>query len=526
MRRLWYHGKVDTMVPGQARQQAVGIQDGTIVFVGSDQEALAQSWDEKIDLEGRQVLPGFNDTHMHLLHFALFQQGLPLWGVDSIETMVRQGRAHLEKGDANYLLGMGWNQETMAEGRMPNRQDMDRISTEVPVCLLRTCAHVACCNSVMLEQLQALTGEERDLLDQVDLEAGLLREEAMRLYMKVVPSLTDEDVKQLIRRGQQAANAAGLTCVHSDDLQTLPGVDPIRLVEIFREMEKNGELTLRVYEQCLVSQENFPRLLEVRSALEDRESLFRTGPRKLLQDGSLGARTALLAQGYWDQKDWKGIPIYSQEELDALVGAAHRARIDAAVHAIGDGALEQVCRAVERAQEEDPWPQARHGVVHAQITSPALLERMKALGLQAYIQPIFIEADMGIIAQRVGEDRAKECYNWKAMEELDIPVSGGSDCPVEPFDVVDNIRAAVTRQDRAGKRTYLPEQALSPEEGVALFTRRAAWASRDEDVRGVLKPGFQGDLVMLEGDLLAPGPDYQAVKIWETVVNGRTVYAR
>ncbi len=89
MRRLWYHGKVDTMVPGQARQQAVGIQDGTIVFVGSDQEALAQSWDEKIDLEERQVLPGFNDTHMHLLHFALFQQGLPLWGVDSIETMVR-----------------------------------------------------------------------------------------------------------------------------------------------------------------------------------------------------------------------------------------------------------------------------------------------------------------------------------------------------------------------------------------------------------------------------------------------------
>ena len=96
---------------------------------------------------------------MHLLHFALFQQGLPLWGVDSIETMVRQGRAHLEKGDANYLLGMGWNQETMAEGRMPNRQDMDRISTEVPVCLLRTCAHVACCNSVMLEQLQALNAD-------------------------------------------------------------------------------------------------------------------------------------------------------------------------------------------------------------------------------------------------------------------------------------------------------------------------------------------------------------------------------
>ena len=134
---------------------------------------------------------------------------------------------------------------------------------------------------------------------------------------------------------------------------------------------------------------------------------------------------------------------------------------------------------------------------------------MKALGLQAYIQPIFIDADMNIIAERVGEAHAKECYNWKAMEDLGIRVSGGSDCPVEPFNVLDNLRAAVTRKNRA----------------VRLFTSDAAWASRDEAVRGTLELGKQADLVVLDRDLFAIEPDtFPEAKVLETVLNGRTVF--
>lgn len=527
MRRLWYHGKVDTMVPGKDRQEAIGLEDGTIVFVGSDRDALALPWDEKTDLEGRQVLPGFHDTHMHLLLYALFQDSLPLAGVPSIQEMIRRGRDKLAQTGASYLLGMGWNQETLAEERMPTRADLDQISREVPVCLLRCCAHVAACNTPMLERLKTLTGVEESVLEKVDFEQGLLREEAMRLYMQVVPPLSDEEVKALIRRGQADANAKGLTCVHSNDLQVLPGMDPVRLVCLFREMEQDGELTLRVYEQCLLAPWDFERFLSVRSDPQDRESLFRTGPRKLLQDGSLGARTALLREGYQDDPEWKGMAIYTPNELEQLVEAAHTARMDVAVHVIGDGALEQLCQAVEAVQARDPWPQARHGAVHAQITDAALLARMKALGLQAYIQPIFIEEDMGVITQRVGEKRARECYNWRSMLELGLAVSGGSDCPVEPFDVLDNLRAAVTRQDRAGERTYLPEQALSLEEGLSLFTSRAAWASRDEEVRGRLMPGMQGDLVILDGDLFAFSPqELPKVLVFETVLAGETVFAK
>ena len=528
MRRLWYHGAVDSMDRSMTRYEAIGTEDGRIVFLGTDREALAQGWDERTDLEGRQLLPGFNDTHMHLLYYAFFQKNLPLFGVDSIETMVRLGRERVERDRPPYLLGMGWNQETLAEGRMPNRQDLDRISTEIPICLMRVCAHIAACNTAMAEQLEAIRDRvPASVWGKVDLENGLLREEAMRLYTEIIPAESDGEVKEMLLRGARDLNAAGITCVHSDDLQVLSGMDPIRLVALFRELEREGALTVRVYEQCLVEPDRFEDFQAVRSDPADRTSLFRTGPRKLLQDGSLGAKSAEMIAGYVDEPDNHGIPIHTEEELYELIRAAHSRRMDVAVHAIGDLALQKVCGAVERVQREDPWPQARHGVVHAQTTTPALLERMKSLNLQAYIQPIFIDADMEIISKRVGEEHARDCYNWKSMGELGLRTSGGSDCPVEPFDILDNLRAAVTRQNRAGTRTYLPEQALTVEEGLRLFTSNAAWASRDEAVRGTLELGKLADLVVLDGDLFSTDPaQFPQISVWETVLNGKTVFHR
>ena len=528
MRRLWYHGAVDSMDRSMTRYEAIGTEDGRIVFLGTDREALAQNWDERTDLEGRQLLPGFNDTHMHLLYYAFFQKNLPLFGVDSIETMVRLGRERVERDRPPYLLGMGWNQETLAEGRMPNRRDLDRISTEIPICLMRVCAHIAACNTAMAEQLEAIRDRvPASVWGKVDLENGLLREEAMRLYTEIIPAESDGEVKEMLLRGARDLNAAGITCVHSDDLQVLSGMDPIRLVALFRELEREGALTVRVYEQCLVEPDRFEDFQAVRSDPADRTSLFRTGPRKLLQDGSLGAKSAEMIAGYVDEPDNHGIPIHTEEELYELIRAAHSRRMDVAVHAIGDLALQKVCGAVERVQREDPWPQARHGVVHAQTTTPALLERMKSLNLQAYIQPIFIDADMEIISKRVGEEHARDCYNWKSMGELGLRTSGGSDCPVEPFNILDNLRAAVTRQNRAGTRTYLPEQALTVEEGLRLFTSNAAWASRDEAVRGTLELGKLADLVVLDGDLFSTDPaQFPQISVWETVLNGKTVFHR
>ena len=507
------------------RYEAVGTENGRIVFLRSVQEALARDWDERQDLQGAMVLPGFTDTHMHMLHYAMIQKNLSLFGVRSIEEIVSRGRARIEQDHPAYLIGMGWNQETMEEGRLVTREDLDRISTTIPVCMLRACLHIGACNSVMLQRIRALDAVAPEVLELVDFAHGILREDAARLYMDVLPQADDVYVRELIRLGQRDLNAAGITCVHSDDLKVIAGVDPLHMVELFREMERSGGLTVRICEQCLVDPREFDRFLDVRSDPADRLSLFRTGPRKLLQDGSLGARSAEMIAGYADETANHGIPIHTEQELYHRIKAAHSRRMNVAVHAIGDLALQKVCDAVERVEREDPWPEHRHGVVHAQITTPELLRRMKELGLQAYIQPIFIDADMEIIAERVGGEHAKDCYNWKAMEELGLRVSGGSDCPVEPFNVLDNLRAAVTRQNRAGTRTYLPEQALSVEQAVRLFTSGAAWASGDEDCRGTLELGKLADLAVLDRDLFETEPaEFTKVNIVETVLNGETVY--
>ncbi len=527
MRRLWYHGKVTSMDGQMRHYEALGTEDGKIVFLGTDEEAGNQAWDERTDLEGKLLLPGFSDTHMHMLYYGMFRVQLPLFGVDSIETVVALGQERIAQQHPDYLIGMGWNQETMREGRMVERADMDRISTEVPICMLRTCGHIAACNTKMLELIQALPDLSPTVRGLIDFERGLLREDAMRLYMEVIPPMDDAFVRELVRIAQADLNAAGITCVHTDDLCTIPGMDPVHLVQLFREMEAEGALSVRIYEQWQGAGENFGRLLAVGPDLSDRESLFRMGPRKLLQDGSLGAKSAEMEGGYVDDPDNHGIPIYAQEELNRLVREAHDAHVNVAVHAIGDLALRNVLDAIELAQRENPWPEHRHGIVHAQTTSPALLARMKDMGVQAYVQPIFIEADMRIIEERVGPQKARECYCWKTMDEMGIHISGGSDCPVEPFDVLDNIRSAVTRKSRDGKRTYLPEQAMSVEEAVALFTSKAAWPCGDEGVRGTLELGRQADLVVLEQDLFTISPDdFPKVKVMETVLGGRTVYRR
>lgn len=525
MRTLWYHGTVVSMDGSMRRYEAVGAEEGKIVFLGTDREALAQNWDQTTDLKGAYVFPGFNDTHMHLLHYALFQKNVQLSGAASIDEVVDRCRRRIEAEHPAFLLGMGWNQETLAEGRLVNRQDMDRVSTDIPVCMLRTCGHVAACNSVMLERIRALRGVAPETISHVDFVNGILREDAMRLYMEVIPQMDGDFVRELVMEGQRALNQCGITCVHSDDLKVIPGMDAVQVVDVFRDMEAKGELTVRVYEQCLVDQPAFDAFKAVRNSMDDHTSLFRTGPRKLLQDGSLGAKSAEMIDGYVDDPENHGIPIYTADELYQWIKAAHSDRMNVAVHAIGDLAIQQVCDTVERVQREDPWPQHRHGIVHAQTTTPALLRRMKDLGLHAYIQPIFIEADMEIIAERVGEDHARDCYNWKAMEDLGIRVSGGSDCPVEPFDILDNLRAAVTRKNRAGTKVYLPEQALTVEQGVRLFTSDAAWASYDEDCRGTLETGKLADLAILDRDLFDMNPDdFPMVTVLETVLNGQTVY--
>ena len=259
------------------------------------------------------------------------------------------------------------------------------------------------------------------------------------------------------------------------------------------------------------------------------DELFRIGPFKVISDGALGARTAYLREPYTDVSTTRGIPFFSQEELDALILEAHRAGMQIAIHAIGDAGMDMVMNAMEKARRQYPRTGERHGIIHCQVTSHDQLDRMKAMDLIAYIQPIFLNYDISIIEDRIGSKRASTSYNWKEFLDKGIPISGGSDCPVESLDIMENIYSAVTRKTLSGEPAggWRPEQCISVEDALESFTMGGAYASFSEDRKGSITPGKVADFAVLSADLLAVEPDaIKDIKVLQTYLNGELVFDR
>ena len=507
---------------------AIGVENGKIVYLSKNSEDFQnQKWDEIVDLGGKLMLPGFSDTHMHLVQYSFFnKKNVSLFETKTIDEIIKVCREFHEKEKGAFLFGFGWNQDNLADKRMPTKEDCDKIATDIPVILFRCCIHIASCNSKMLELIEAKKEDVGELYKYVDFDKGFLVEDATQLYMKVLPGLNDDYIKSMIKVGQRDLNACGITCVHTEDFRSFP-IPSTQLINDFRELERDNELTVRVYSQCQVSESEFEGFLKVKTqSFDDHESLYRTGPIKLFTDGSLGAHTAALINGYLDDPSNHGIMVVSDEELYKSVKRANDNHINVAVHAIGDLAIKKLCDVFERVLTENPWPDHRHGIIHVQITNKEILEQMKKLNLLSYIQPIFIDYDMNIVESCVGSEYSKGCYNWKTMLDLGIHTIGGSDSPVEPFNVLENIYTAVTRKNRAGDKIYLPDQILSVTEAVKLFTSYAAYPSYDEKVRGMLKEGMQADMVVLDQNIFTiPEDDIKNAKVVETILNGCTVFS-
>ncbi len=283
---------------------------------------------------------------------------------------------------------------------------------------------------------------------------------------------------------------------------------------------------MRVYEQCLVEPEDFEAFQALQRVPWGPDQPVPDRPAQAAPGWFPGCQVRRNDRGLCGRARQPRHPHPHGGGLYELIRAAHRRRMDVAVHAIGDLALQKVCDAVGGSSGRTPGPRPATGW-STPTPPPPLLERMKAWNLQAYIQPIFIEADMEIIRPAGGGGPRPGvlqlevlCWSW------DLHISGGSDCPVEPFDILDNLRAAVTRQNRAGTRGYLPGAGPHSGRGLRLFTyRRRLGQPGRGGPGGTLEVGRLADLVVLDGDLFHMNPaDFPKVKVVETVLNGKTVF--
>lgn len=530
MKTLFYHGSVYT---GQMPLcQAFMVEDGLFSWTGTDDAALALDADERVDLGGAFVCPGFNDSHMHLLNFGQTLSQAPLHlHTQSLEDMLQclQGT---RPGRGGWILGRGWNQDYFADvRRMPNRFDLDRVSTAHPVCATRACGHALAVNSKALELLGitadapavegGLIGMEKGQLN------GLFFDNAMELVYAAIPAPAKDDVKDMIRTACIRLNTFGITSCQSDDYCVFQQLPWETVNQAYQELEAAGELTVRVYEQA-----NFTALEELRRFVESGHvtgkgtPMFRIGPLKMLGDGALGARTAYLSQPYVDAPDTRGLSVFTPEEFEALIGYAHQQGMQVAVHCIGDACLDLVLNSIDKALVARPGRDHRHGIVHCQITRPDQLDRIAQMQLHVYAQSIFLDYDIHIVKQRVGEQLARSSYNWKTLMQKGATVSNGSDCPVELPRVLAGIQCAVTRCDLAGNGPYLPEQAFTVQQALDSFTRAGAYASFEERVKGQICPGMLADFVALGQNPFDVAADaIGRIPVLGTYLGGKNVYS-
>lgn len=525
---ILYNGHIYTMKNKSDIYSAIAIKDGKVVKLGDDQSILNLKTDSTniININGKMVCPGFNDSHMHLLGLGASLSQIDLSKARSRTDVIEMTKLYIKENNipnGKWVIGRGWNQDYFDIKSIPTASDLDQISEDHYIFLRRACGHVATCNSKILEDFGFT--KEKTVIEGGMFENGIFKENALELVTSKMALPTKDDLKNWIQTGAKYVNSLGITSVQSDDLCVFPETLNDAVFSSFIELDKTNSLSVRVYEQSLFrSKKTLEK--EIQSGYQQNKGseFFKCGPLKILGDGSLGGRTAWLNKPYQDAPTETGIHMYTQEALNEYVFEAHKHDIASAIHCIGDKMLDSAIEAIRTAQISLPKPHLRHGIVHCQITSLEQLKQLKALNIMTYVQPIFLDYDAHIVRNRVG-DLADTSYNFKTMMDLDIRMSFGSDAPVDSTNPIEGIHCAVTRKDlnMIPKGGYLPNQSVSVYESLYNYTVESAFASHEEDIKGKLLPGYLADIVVLNDNIFE---DILGTTVSMTVVNGKIVYQK
>lgn len=530
MKKLFINGNILSLDAVDTIYQAIGIDGDRIVFLGTiaEVQGLLSDYEAVHDLDGMTVLPGFNDSHMHLLNYGYALSKFDLTEFSSIEVMIPEAQAWMERQGitgGRWLLGRGWNQDRLIEHRFPTKADLDQISMSVPIVLTRVCGHISVCNTKALEyiDLEAASSDSN-----VDLERGLFFEEGLNMLYNAIPSPSLMEIQEMILETGKLLIEQGITSVQSDDLRAMPDQDADKVLAAYEALSHEKRLPVRVYQQCLFFKpEAFEAFVQKGYHSGQGDAFFKIGPLKLLIDGSLGGRTALLQADYDDAPGERGVASFTQEAVNDMSQCAVRNGFQIAAHAIGDGAMVMAMEGIESALAY-AGKDGRHGIVHAQITSKAILERMRKLNLIAYVQPIFLDYDLHIVYDRVGT-RADESYAFGTMKRLGIPVAFGTDAPVVSFNPFENLYSAISRKDLNGMpaESYLPGEAFSVLDALKAYTQVGAYCSFEEDLKGTLEIGKLADFIALKQDpLTATAEAIKTMQVEMTVLGGEVVYER
>ena len=538
MDRIWINGHFYTEDKAYPACSALYARNGVIMAMGTDEEVLSYDKEGKAqicDLKGAYVLPAFRESHMHLLEYAQQDTMVHLEDAKSFRDVMDLCSARLDwaKENGKWIAAVGFNQDDWDEAILPTGEDLDRISTEVPITIRRSCLHISVCNSKAMkvmglnENTITAAPENYDRRPDGSLN-GVIREMAQFEIFSSFPKLSKDEIKAQILHGCKKLAEYGITEVQTDDFHSVPGVDAETIIDAYRELGEAGALPIRVYEQCYLHDEKgLQQFLDAGHYTGQTFGNFMIGPLKVVMDGSLGSHSAFMRSDYRNDPGQRGIAYYTEEEVYRYMKLAHDNGMQIAIHCIGDAALDRILKALKRIQWENPRVDCRHGIVHCQIMDDEQLEVFRKQGLIGYVQPIFLRCDMYVVNECVGDSLASTSYNWRKFLDKGVHLSGGSDCPVEFFDIMKNLQYAVTRTDFKTGKAWYPENAVTREEAVSMFTYEGAYASFGERERGTLSIGKEADLVVLDRDFFSvPAEQIDKIRVLQTVCKGKVLYQK
>jgi predicted amidohydrolase YtcJ len=528
------NGKVLTIDKDNPMAEAIAIKGETIIAVGTTLEIsgmIDKSSTRVVDADGRLVIPGFNDAHVHF--GPLDPDYIELRYITDPSVITKKVAAQVAKTKPGQVIRGGhWIHELFYDKKWPSKELLDKVSPENPVLLERADGHSVLVNSYVLKK-SGITKDTRDPFggeiqrDPLTGEpTGILKDAAMDIIKIGNATITRsrEEEKERTWQGyllaMKEARELGVTSI-----QNAGGAD----FEAYETLQKQGFLTSRIdIGAPLTGDTSILRKYKEKEKTYSKDgNWIRFGYLKAFADGSIGSSTALMFEPYTDNPSTSGLAMWPYEELEKMVVTADKMGFQIGIHAIGDKANNWILNAYEKAIKVNGKRDSRHRDEHTQTLQLSDIPRFAQLGIIPSMQPTHCISDKLYYEKRVGFERCKGTYAWRSLLSTGAQLAFGTDYQVEPLNPMEGLYAAVTRKDRLGEEGdgWFPEQKLTMEEAIKYYTLGSAYAQFMDDRKGMIKTGYLADIVITDKDLLAiPEDQIMKTRIDYTIVGGKIVY--
>ena len=535
-------GPIYTANDAQPIVEAVTVKNSKIIYAGDADgdwcESKTSKDRRKVNLDGAAMYPGLTDGHGHLIGIGLREMTLNLEGTKSVKDLkARLASVVKETPKGETIYGRGWIETHWPEKRFPNRYDLDEVSPDNPVILERADGHAVVVNSQALNAANITANTKAPYGGAINKNgkaeprrgknepSGMLIDNAAKLVDELMPALTEARKEAAYIKGAELYASRGWTNIHSMSVNP----DDIPLLN---RLANEGKIKIRVYNSIdLLDHKNMPSMI---SKIGDDDPLITTRAIKLYADGALGSRGAALLEPYSDDKGNSGLMTLKEEQASSILKAALRNGTQVNIHAIGDRGNREVLRwykdafdAVPEAERANPDPRWR--IEHSQIIHVGDIPLFAEYGIIPSMQPSHAIGDLYFAVDRLGKERLAGGYAWRSLIDSGAIIAGGSDAPVEVGDPRIEFYAATVRKSLDGysNEAWYPDEKVTPQEALKMFTAWPAYAAFQEDKLGTIEVGKAADFTIFETDIMtADAADILTSKPIMTIVDGKVAFER